>query len=144
MNSCLPPLFVREETPSPVSSDFTRKLIEVLQSAWRLDSFGCDWPFSSDDIIAICTQGFATCPSLTEVGLSIRQGELNQAALAAFANMLRDHPNIVSLRLGDVGQHLPGPIFEHLATRKAQVERVVLSLTTPSPRNLDDADRPTA
>ena len=132
----LAPTVVREDTLAPVSPEFTRKLIEVLQSAWRLDSFGCDWPFSSDDMVAICAQGFATCPSLTEVGLSIRQGELNQAALAAFARMLRDHPNIVSLRLGDVGQHLPGPIFEHLATRKAQVERVVLSLTTPSPEIL--------
>ena len=119
---------------APVSTEYTHKLIDVLQAAWRLDSFGCDWPFSYEDMILICQKGFATCPTLTEVGLSLRRGNIDSDALRVFATMVREHPNIVSLRLGDIGSSLPAPLFNVLA--KSKLERLILNLTTPSPELL--------
>ena len=123
---------VEWEDNSPVAPEYAHQLVEVLQTAWRLDSFVCDWPFSTQDTALICRRGVANCPSLTEFGLSVRRGRIGIDALAEFSSVISEHPGIVSLWLGDIGPYLPGPIFDLLAAEKSKIERLMLSLTAPS------------
>ena len=117
---------------SPVSIEYTNRLTKVLQRTWKLDSFSCDWPFSYADMILLCNKGFATCHTLNEIGISLRRGEIDPDALRVFGTMVRQHPNIVSLWLGDIGESLPDPIYALLADKKSKIEQLTLNLTTPS------------